>query len=194
MPDSRGDIPVAGRKTSFHRTAGMAAQQNGSLKNMPSFDAVSKVETAELTNTIDQVNREIIGRYDFKGSSAKIERSENLLTLFGDSEFQVKQVQDILYTKAAKRGIDVASFDAQKIEAIGGDKAKQIINVKQGIEKELAKKIVKLIKDSGLKVQAAIQGDEVRISGKKRDDLQSAITLLRGAKLEQPLQFTNFRD
>ncbi|MGH8369387.1 MAG: YajQ family cyclic di-GMP-binding protein [Gammaproteobacteria bacterium] len=161
---------------------------------MPSFDAVSKVETAELTNTIDQVNREIIGRYDFKGSSASVERQENVLTLFGDSEFQVKQVQDILYAKAAKRGIDVASFDAQKIEAIGGDKAKQIINVKQGIEKELAKKIVKLIKDSGLKVQAAIQGDEIRITGKKRDDLQSAIALLRGAKLEQPLQFTNFRD
>lgn len=161
---------------------------------MPSFDAVSKVETAELTNTIDQVNREITGRYDFKGSSAKVERQENVLTLFGDSDFQVKQVLDILYSKAAKRGIDVASFDPQKIEMIGGDKAKQVVKVKQGIDKELAKKIVKLIKDSGLKVQAAIQGDEVRVTGKKRDDLQEAIALLRGAKLEQPLQFTNFRD
>lgn len=161
---------------------------------MPSFDTVSKVETAELTNTIDQVNREITGRYDFKGSSARVERQENVLTLFGDSEFQVKQVQDILYAKAAKRGIDVASFDPQKIEAIGGDKAKQVVKVKQGIDKELAKKIVKVIKDSGLKVQAAIQGDEVRVTGKKRDDLQAAIALLRGAKLEQPLQFTNFRD
>ncbi|HET7922160.1 MAG TPA: YajQ family cyclic di-GMP-binding protein [Gammaproteobacteria bacterium] len=161
---------------------------------MPSFDAVSKVETAELTNTVDQVNREITGRYDFKGSSAKLERQDNLMTLYGDSEFQVKQVQDILYAKAAKRGIDVASFDAQKIEAIGGDKAKQLVKVKQGIEKELAKKIVKLIKDSGLKVQAAIQGDEVRVTGKKRDDLQAAIALLRSAKLEQPLQFVNFRD
>lgn len=161
---------------------------------MPSFDAVSKVETAELTNTIDQVNREITGRYDFKGSSAKVERQENVLTLFGDSDFQVKQVLDILYSKAAKRGIDVASFDPQKVEMIGGDKAKQVVKVKQGIDKELAKKIVKLIKDSGLKVQAAIQGDEVRVTGKKRDDLQEAIALLRGAKLEQPLQFSNFRD
>ena len=161
---------------------------------MPSFDIVSKVETAELTNAVDQANREAGTRYDFKGSSAKLERQENLLTLYADSEFQLRQVQDILYAKAAKRGIDVASFDPQKIEAIGGDKAKQCINVKQGIDKELAKKIVKLIKDSGLKVQTAIQGEEVRISGKKRDDLQAAIALLRTAKLEQPLQFVNFRD
>ena len=161
---------------------------------MPSFDTVSKVEVAELTNTVDQVNREITGRYDFKGSSAKVERQENSLTLFGDSEFQVKQVLDILYAKAAKRGIDVASFDPQKVEAIGGDKARQIVTVKQGIDKELAKKIVKLIKDSGMKLQASIQGDEVRVSGKKRDDLQAAIALLRGANLGQPLQFDNFRD
>ncbi|HKV97532.1 MAG TPA: YajQ family cyclic di-GMP-binding protein [Gammaproteobacteria bacterium] len=161
---------------------------------MPSFDIVSKVETAELTNTVDQVSREIGTRYDFKGTSAKIERLENMVTLYADSEFQLKQVQDILYQRAAKRGIDVASFDPQKIEAIGGDKAKQVINVKQGVDKELARKIVKLIKDSGLKVQAAIQGEEVRVSGKKRDDLQAAIALVRGAKLDQPLQFTNFRD
>ncbi len=161
---------------------------------MPSFDAVSKVDTAELTNAVDQANREISQRYDFKGSSANIERTDELLTLYGDSEFQLKQVVDILYAKAAKRGIDVASFDPQKIEAIGGDKAKQQIKVKQGIEKELAKKMVKLIKESGIKVQAAIQGDELRVSGKKRDDLQTCIALLRGAKLEQPLQFTNFRD
>lgn len=161
---------------------------------MPSFDIVSKVETAELTNTVDQVSREIGTRYDFKGTSAKIERLENMVTLYADSEFQLKQVQDILYQRAAKRGIDVASFDPQKIEAIGGNKAKQVINVKQGVDKELARKIVKLIKDSGLKVQAAIQGEEVRVSGKKRDDLQAAIALVRGAKLDQPLQFTNFRD
>ena len=161
---------------------------------MPSFDVVSKVETAELTNALDQVNREIGTRYDFKGSGAKVERQENLLTLYADSEFQLKQVQDILYTRAAKRGIDVASFDAQKIEAIGGDKARQLIKVKQGIDKELARNIVRLVKDSGLKIQAAIQGEEVRVSGKKRDDLQAMITLLRGAKLGQPLQFVNFRD
>jgi len=161
---------------------------------MPSFDAVSKVDTAELTNAVDQANREISQRYDFKGSSANIDRTDDLLTLYGDSEFQLKQVQDILYGKAAKRGIDVSSFDPEKIEAISGDKAKQQIKVKQGIEKELAKKMVRLIKDSGIKVQAAIQGDELRVSGKKRDDLQACIALLRGAKLEQPLQFTNFRE
>jgi uncharacterized protein YajQ (UPF0234 family) len=161
---------------------------------MPSFDAVSKVDTAELTNAVDQANREISQRYDFKSSSANIDRTDDLLTLYGDSEFQLKQVQDILYTKAAKRGIDVSSFDPEKIEAISGDKAKQQIKVKQGIEKELAKKMVRLIKDSGIKVQAAIQGDELRVSGKKRDDLQACIALLRGAKLEQPLQFTNFRE
>ena len=161
---------------------------------MPSFDAVSKVDTAELTNAVDQANREISQRYDFKGSSAKIDRAENLLTLYADSEFQLKQVADILYAKAAKRGIDVASFDAEKVEAIGGDKAKQAVKVKQGIEKELAKKMVKLVKDSGLKVQAAIQGDELRVSGKKRDDLQACIALFRQSKLEQPVQFTNFRD
>lgn len=161
---------------------------------MPSFDVVSKVEVAELTNSVDQVSREIGTRYDFKGTSAKIERQDELVTLYADNEFQLKQVQDIFYQRAAKRGIDVASFDAQKIETIGGDKAKQLLKVKQGIDKELAKKIVKLIKESGLKVQAAIQGEEVRVTGKKRDDLQTAIATLRAAKLDQPLQFTNFRE
>ena len=161
---------------------------------MPSFDAVSKVDTAELTNAVDQASREIGQRYDFKGSSAAIERADDVLTLFADSEFQLKQVSDILYAKAAKRGIDVASFDPQKIEAISGDKAKQVVKIKQGIEKELAKKMVKLVKDSGLKVQAAIQGDELRISGKKKDDLQACMALFRQSKLEQPIQYTNFRD
>ena len=161
---------------------------------MPSFDAVSKVDTAELTNAVDQASREISQRYDFKGSSAAIERAEDVLTVFADSEFQLKQVTDILYAKAAKRGIDVASFDPQKIEAISGDKAKQVVKVKQGIEKELAKKMVKIVKDSGLKVQAAIQGDELRVTGKKRDDLQACMALFRQSKLEQPIQYTNFRD
>ncbi|MDE2139640.1 MAG: YajQ family cyclic di-GMP-binding protein [Gammaproteobacteria bacterium] len=161
---------------------------------MPSFYITSQVNTAELANAVNQVSREIGTRYDFKGSSAKIERQENLVMLYADSEFQLKQVQEILYLRSAKRGIDVASFDPQKIEAMGGDKAKQVINVKQGIDKELARKIVKLIKDSGLKVQTAIQGEEVRVSGKKRDDLQAVIALLRAAKLGQPLQYVNFRD
>ena len=161
---------------------------------MPSFDIVSKVNTAELTNAVDQVSREIGTRYDFKGTSAKIEHEENLVRLYADSEFQLQQVQDIFYQRAAKRGIDVASFEPQKIESIAGDKAKQIIKVKQGIDKELAKQIVRHIKDSGLKVQTAIQGQELRVSGKKRDDLQAAIARLRGAKLGQPLQFVNLRD
>lgn len=161
---------------------------------MPSFDAVSKVDKAELTNTVDQVSREIGQRYDFKGTSAQIEQAEDNVTLFGDSEFQIKQIQDILYARAAKRGIDMSSFDPQKIEAIGGDKAKQLMKIKQGIDKELAKKMVKLVKDSGLKVQAAIQGDEVRVSGKKRDDLQACIALFRSSKLGQPIQYINFRD
>lgn len=161
---------------------------------MPSFDIISKVDTAELTNALDQVNRELGTRYDFKGSSAKAERLDDALALYADSEFQLKQIVDILYARAAKRGIDVASFDPQKIETIGGDKAKQCIVVKQGIDKELAKRIVKLIKDSGLKLQAAIQGDAVRVTGKKRDDLQATIGSLRNAKLDQPLQFTNFRE
>lgn len=161
---------------------------------MPAFDIVSEVNTAELTNAVDQVSREIGTRYDFKGTCAKIERQDNLVTLYADSEFQLKQVQDIFYQRAAKRGIDVASFDPQKIESIAGDKARQLIKVKQGIDKELARQIVKHVKDSGLKLQTAIQGEEVRVLGKKKDDLQTAIALLRGAKLGQPLQFVNFRD
>jgi uncharacterized protein YajQ (UPF0234 family) len=161
---------------------------------MPAFDIVSEVNTAELTNAVDQVSREIGTRYDFKGTCAKIERQDNLVTLYADSEFQLKQVQDIFYQRAAKRGIDVASFDPQKIESIAGDKARQFIKVKQGIDKELARQIVKHVKDSGLKLQTAIQGEEVRVLGKKKDDLQTAIALLRGAKLGQPLQFVNFRD
>jgi len=164
------------------------------MADTSSFDVTSPVDFAEVDNALNQARKEIGQRYDFKGSSANIERAGDLVTLYGDSEFQLKQVADIFYAKAAKRGIDVASFDAQKIEAIGGDKAKQDVKVKQGIEKELAKKLVKLVKDSGLKVQAAIQGDELRVSGKKRDDLQACIALFRQSKLEQPLQFTNFRD
>lgn len=161
---------------------------------MPSFDIVSKVNGAELTNAVDQVSREIGTRYDFKNTSAKIERQDNQLMLYADNEFQLKQVQDILYQRASKRGIDVASFEPQQTESIGGNKAKQVIKVKQGIDKELAREIVKRIKDSGLKIQAAIQGEELRVSGKKRDDLQAAIALLRGATLGQPLQYVNFRD
>ena len=163
---------------------------------MPSFDVVSEVDMNELTNAVDQASREIGNRYDFKGSSARVERTGDTLMVYGDSEFQLEQVTDILYQKLAKRGIDVASIDAGKIESISGDKAKQPRQVKQGIATELAKKIVRLLKDSKMKVQAAIQGDQVRVTGKKRDDLQEAIALLRSkaAELGQPLQYTNFRD
>ena len=160
---------------------------------MPSFDVVSEVDMHELANAIDQANREISTRFDFKGTGANIEHAEMLLTLHADNEFQTKQITDILHGKLAKRGVDIAVLKADKIE-ISGSKAQQKITVRQGIESELAKKIVKLIKDSKLKVQAAIQGEQVRVTGKKRDDLQEVMALLRGTALELPLQFTNFRD
>lgn len=160
---------------------------------MPSFDVVSEVDAHELANAVDQANREIGTRFDFKGSGAKIEHAEALLTLHADNEFQIKQISDILHGKLAKRGVDIAVLKADKIE-ISGSKAQQKVTVRQGIESELAKKIVKLIKDSKLKVQAAIQGEQVRVTGKKRDDLQEVMALLRGAQLELPLQYTNFRD
>lgn len=163
---------------------------------MPSFDVVSEVDMNEVTNAVDQAAREIGNRYDFKGSSAKVERAEGVLTAYGDSEFQLNQVTDILYQKLAKRGIDVSAVEAGKVESISGDKAKQALTLRQGINAELAKKIVRAIKDSKLKVQAAIQGEQVRVTGKKRDDLQEAIALLKGKQAEfgQPLQYTNFRD
>lgn len=163
---------------------------------MPSFDVVSEVDKTEITNAVDQASREIGNRYDFKGSSAKVEHVEESLVAYGDSEFQLNQVTDILYQKLAKRGIDVAAIDPGKVESVSGDKAKQVLKVRQGIDAELAKKIVRTVKDSKLKVQAAIQGDQVRITGKKRDDLQEAIALLKSKQGEfgQPLQYTNFRD
>jgi len=161
---------------------------------MPSFDIVSEVKVEEINNAVDQTAREIGTRYDFKGSSAHIERMESVVTVWGDSEFQLKQVADILYQKLTKRGIDIRAVDAGKVEVIGGDKRKQTLTLKQGIDQELAKKIAKLIKESGLKVQAAIQGDRLRVSGKKRDDLQSVIALLKPQQFGQPLQYTNPRD
>ncbi len=160
---------------------------------MPSFDVVSEVDMHELANALDQCNREIGTRFDFKGSGANVEQAEALLTLHADNEFQIKQITDILHGKLAKRGVDIGVLKADKIE-ISGSKALQKITVRQGIESDLAKKIVKLIKDSKLKVQAAIQGEQVRVSGKKRDDLQEVMALLRGAQLELPLQYINFRD
>lgn len=161
---------------------------------MPSFDVVSKVDLPEVHNAMDQTNREAGARYDFKGSSAKVERQEAVLTLWADSEFQLEQLTDILHQKLAKRGIDLRALDPGKVLPVSGDKVKQVITVKQGIAQTLAKDVVKRLKESGLRVQASIQGDQVRVTGKKKDDLQAAIALLRSAELDQPLQYENFRD
>jgi len=160
---------------------------------MPSFDVVSEIDKHELTNAVDQTNREIGNRFDFKGSNAKVEQVEEGLMLEAESDFQVQQIVVILHQKLAKRGIDLNSLDEKPVEQCGTRARKKIL-VREGIDTELGKKIVKLIKESKMKVQASIQGEQVRVTGKKRDDLQEAIALLRGAGLEQPLQFQNFRD
>lgn len=160
---------------------------------MPSFDVVSEVDQHELTNAVDQANREIANRFDFKGTSARVERSDGELTLIADAEFQVRQVDDILQKKLAGRGIDLGCLEPSPI-AVTGREARQISKVRQGIDKELAKKIVRLVKDTKLKVQAQVQAEQVRVTGKKRDDLQQVIALLRQSDLGLPLQFVNFRD
>ncbi len=139
---------------------------------MPSFDVVSEASLVEVRNAIDQTNKEVGTRFDFKGSDARVEQKERELTLFADSEFQLGQVRDIVNTKMTKRGVDIRFLDVGKVEKIGGDKVKQVVKVKNGIESEVAKKIVKAIKDAKMKVQAGIQGDTVRVTGAKRDDLQ----------------------
>jgi len=161
---------------------------------MPSFDIVSEVNKVELKNAVDQANKEIANRFDFKGSDARIEQAELVLTLYADDDFKLKQVTDVLLTKCAKRGVDARMFDTKAVEKIGGTKVKQAIGVKVGIEQEKAKGIVKLVKDSKMKLQASIQGNAVRISGAKKDDLQAAIQLVRKSVTDIPLQFNNFRD
>ena len=162
---------------------------------MPSFDAVVDPNLVEVKNAVDQTGKEIGTRFDFKGSSAAIELKEKVVTLFADNEFQLGQVSDILLAKLAKRNVDARFLDrSAKIEKIGGDKVKQVIKVKNGIESETAKKIQRLIKDSKLKVQAAIQGDAVRVTGAKRDDLQAAMALIKKDVPDMPLSFNNFRD
>ncbi|MES2353073.1 MAG: YajQ family cyclic di-GMP-binding protein [Pseudomonadota bacterium] len=161
---------------------------------MPSFDIVSEVDKQELKNAVDQTNREVGTRFDFKGSDARIEQAEYVLTLFADDDFKLDQMQDILVSKLVKRNIDIKCLDIGKVEKISGAKVKRSETVKVGVETELAKKIVKLLKDSKLKVQGSIQGDVVRVSGAKRDNLQEAIALIRKAELGFPLQFNNFRE
>lgn len=160
---------------------------------MPSFDVVSEVDMHELRNAVDQANRDIGNRFDFKGSGAKIEQTENNLQLLADNDFRIKQMQLILNEKLAKRGIDVRSLEEGDIE-IALNQAKQKITVRQGIDADLARKLVKMVKEMKLKTQAAIQGDQLRVTGKKRDDLQQVIAMLKEAKVNLPLQFINFRD
>ena len=162
---------------------------------MPSFDIVSEVDKVEVKNAIEQTNKEVGTRFDFKGSDARVEQAELALTVFADNDFQLGQVQDILNGKLAKRGVDIRALEvAEKIEKVSGNKVKRGCTIKAGIETELAKKIVRLLKDSKLKVQASIQGDTVRVTGKSRDDLQAAIAFVKKSVTEFPLQYQNFRD
>jgi uncharacterized protein YajQ (UPF0234 family) len=161
---------------------------------MPSFDIVSEVDQVELRNAVDQANKEIGNRFDFKGSNARIEQKERELTAFADDDFKLDQVRDVLVSKFAKRNVDVRFLEHGDIQKISGDKVKQVITIKHGVSGDLAKKIVRLVKDSKIKVQASIQGDTVRITGAKRDDLQAAIALLKKEVTEVPLSFDNFRD
>jgi len=161
---------------------------------MPSFDIVSQVDKQEVKNALEQANREISNRFDFKGSDARIEQNELQLTAFADDEFKLGQVLDVLRTRMTKRNIDIRCLEPGALEKISGDKVKRALTVKTGIAQEKAKSIVKLIKDSKLKLQASIQGDALRVAGAKKDELQAAIQLVRAKVTDQPLQFVNFRD
>lgn len=161
---------------------------------MPSFDIVSEVNQVEVKNALEQTNKEISNRFDFKGSDARVEWTEKLLTLYADDEFKLNQLHDVLIGKLTKRGVDLRALKRDKVEPAAGGKAKQTVTLLVGIEQAQAKKIVASIKDSKLKTQASIQGDAVRVSGAKKDDLQAAIGLVKKSFSELPLQFTNYRD
>jgi len=161
---------------------------------MPSFDVVSEVNQVELRNALEQTNKEVSNRFDFKGSDARVEHADKNLTLFADDDFKLGQIYDVLIARLAKRGVDIRCLQRGKVETISGDKVKQVITVKVGIDQELGKKIQKLIKDAKLKLQASIQGDAVRVSGAKKDELQQAIALVRKTVTDFPIQVGNFRD
>ncbi|MFN0162307.1 MAG: YajQ family cyclic di-GMP-binding protein [Burkholderiales bacterium] len=161
---------------------------------MPSFDIVLEANMVEVRNAIDQANKEVSNRFDFKGSDARIEQKERELTAYADDEFKLGQVRDVLFAKMAKRSVDVRFLDVGTPEKIGGDKAKQSIKVRNGIDSDLARRVVRLIKDAKIKVTPSIQGESVRVAGPKRDDLQAAIALVRRDVTEFPLAFQNFRD
>ncbi|AUM13210.1 YajQ family cyclic di-GMP-binding protein [Ketobacter alkanivorans] len=160
---------------------------------MPSFDIVSELNMHEVDNAVDQAKREISNRFDFKGTKCTFEQDKNVITLVGDADFHLRQLQDILEGKLIKRGIDIGCIDLADPE-VNLSEARQKLTLRQGLDSDQAKKLVKLIKDSKMKVQASIQGDKVRVTGKKRDDLQEVIAMLREAKFEMPLQYENFRD
>ena len=161
---------------------------------MPSFDIVSQVDRQEVKNAVDQANKEVTNRFDFKGSDARVEQTELVLTVFADDEFKLGQVLDVLRGRMTKRNIDIRCIELGAMEKISGDKVKRPVTVKSGIPQEKSKQIQKVVKDAKLKVAASIQGDAVRISGAKKDDLQAAIQLVRTSITDLPLQFTNFRD
>lgn len=161
---------------------------------MPSFDIVSEVNPAEAANAVHNLQREIETRYDFKGSKSTVEFANEIVTLFADDELKLKQLKEILQGQMQKRGIAPGSLDYQKEEKAAGQAVRQHVKLKQGIDKDLAKTIVKAIKDEKFKVQTSIQGDELRVTGKNRDDLQAVIAFVRAIKIDQPLQFKNFRD
>ena len=161
---------------------------------MPSFDIVSEVNISEAENAIQNVTREISTRYDFKGSKSSVEMADGVITIFADDDMKLSQMHEILQGNMQKRGIEPGSLDYQKEEPAAGQSVRQRVLLKQGVDKDLAKKIVKAIKGEKFKVQVAIQGDELRVTGKKRDDLQEVIAFVKGMKLEQPLQYQNFRD
>ena len=161
---------------------------------MPSFDTVCEPNMVDVKNAVENAAKEIGTRFDFKGSSAAVELKDKEITLFGDADFQLQQVEDLLRAKLTKRNVDARYLDVEKIQKIGGDKVKQVAKIREGIEADLAKKIVRILKDSKMKVQASIQGDSVRVTGAKRDDLQAAMALLKKDVDDVPLTFNNFRD
>lgn len=161
---------------------------------MPSFDIVSKTDFAEIDNALQNVTREVGQRYDFKGSNCSIERKEQELTILADDDLKLKQMHELLQGHLARRNVEAGVLDYKEPEKAAGQSVRQKVTIREGIDKELAKRIVKDIKGSGMKVQVAIQGDELRVSGKKRDDLQAAIQFVKGLKIDQPLQYVNFRD
>ena len=161
---------------------------------MPTFDTVCEPNMVEVKNAIDTSAKEIATRFDFKGTSAAIELKDKEITLFGDANFQLTQVEDVLHNKMTKRGVDIRFLDKGDVQKMGGDKVKQVIKVRNGISTEDAKKIQRIIKDSKIKVQASIQGDAVRVTGTKRDDLQAVMALLRKDITDLPISFDNFRD